>query len=95
MIHRAEDVLIKSEAFKLPTKNRLSTQKKQQHYYSGKKKRHTLKSQIGINVKGYKILATSFLEGKNHDFKIFEQSRLLLHDKVIVNVDTGYLGNSR
>jgi hypothetical protein len=48
-----------------------------------------------VNAKGLKVLATSFSEGKMHDFKLFEKSRLPLKNNIPVNVDTGYLGISK
>lgn len=44
-------------------------------YYSGKKKRHTIKNQILISPRTKKILAVSdMVEGKRHDKKVFEDS---------------------
>jgi len=47
-------------------KNRKNLQK---HYYSGKKKRHTIKTQVVVNKKNSQILATDFSNGKKHDFR--------------------------
>lgn len=49
----------------------------QQHYYSGKKKQHTVKNQLVVNPKTKKILAISnTVEGKRHDKKVMEQDLL-------------------
>ena len=45
-----------------------------------------------IDTKGLTILATTFSEGKLHDFKLYKKSRLPLHPNIQINVDTGYLG---
>lgn len=70
-------------------KNRRNLQK---HYYSGKKKKHTIKTQVVVNKKNSQILATNFSNGKKHDFKLFKESKLRLNGKTKVLVDTGYVG---
>jgi hypothetical protein len=37
-------------------------------FYSGKKKRHTIKSQVVVDKKTKKVICTSFSNGKKHDF---------------------------
>ena len=54
-------------------KNRNNRQK---HFYSGKKKRHTIKSQIVVNKKTKQVVCTAFANGKCHDFKLFKKSKL-------------------
>jgi hypothetical protein len=56
--------------------------KKQKNYYSGKKKRHTMKSQIVVDKKNQKIICTSFGKGREHDFKLFKESRICLHPEI-------------
>ena len=46
-----------------PTKN-------QQQYYSGKKKKHTLKTEIQMNTKGRILRISHPVPGKVHDFKL-------------------------
>ena len=48
-----------------------------------------------IDAHGLKILATTFSEGKLHDFKLYKKSRLPISSNIQVNVDTGYLGIKR
>ncbi len=66
--------------------------KKQRKYYSGKKKRHTLKTQLVLNKASGKIMAVEVRAGKTHDFRIFKESEVhvLTTNKVIV--DSGYQG---
>ena len=66
---------------------------RQKHYYSGKKKRHSIKAQV-IVEKG-KILATYFANGKKHDFRMFKESKLPLPASTIAEVDLGYQGIKR
>lgn len=52
---------------------------KQKYFYSGKKKRHTLKTQVVVDKKSQKVICTSFSNGKKHDFKLFKESNVLVH----------------
>ena len=68
------------------------TKKKQKRYYSGKKKKHTLKTQI-ITTSTGKILAITIDKGRTHDFKVFKKSKAtkkIILSKVLT--DLGYLG---
>ena len=68
------------------------TKKKQKQYYSGKKKKHTQKTQI-ITTSTGKILAVTIDKGRTHDFKLFKQSkatRKIILSKVLA--DLGYVG---
>lgn len=52
---------------------------KQKYYYSGKKKRHTVKNQILVNPRNKKILYISrTVEGKLHDKKLLEREPIIL-----------------
>lgn len=51
----------------------------QQRYYSGKKKRHTIKNQLVVSPRTKRILSVSpTVEGKMHDHALLDQSDLLL-----------------
>jgi hypothetical protein len=49
--------------------------KKQRKWYSGKKKRHTMKTQALVNKKDRRKICTAFAAGKKHDFKLFCESK--------------------
>jgi exonuclease III len=70
----------------------LSVQKKQKKYYSGKKKRHTIKTQLVLNKNTQDIICIYVTKGKTHDFKAFKNSRLPIAPSNIVAVDSGYQG---
>jgi len=54
--------------------NRPKDSKTQKRYYSGKKKKHTVKNQILVNPRTRKILHVSkTVEGKKHDKKLAEE----------------------
>jgi hypothetical protein len=74
---------------KKPIKNRRNKQKK---YYSGKKKRHTLKSQIIVEQASKKIVAVECCIGKKHDFRLFKESATHIHPEIQALFDTGYIG---
>ena len=60
--------------------------------YSGKKKRHTQKTQIVADKESKRILCTAFDKGRRHDFKLFKQSKVYLKKESKCLVDTGYQG---
>ncbi|BAG41226.1 transposase [Orientia tsutsugamushi str. Ikeda] len=51
---------------------------------------HTLKTQIVLDKKTHKVICTNFFNGKKHDFRLFKESKILVHPKVKVITDTGY-----
>ncbi|MBQ1392976.1 MAG: transposase [Lachnospiraceae bacterium] len=48
--------------------------KKQKQYYSGKKKKHTIKVQIIADSETKDILNIAFTKGRTHDFKLFKDT---------------------
>ena len=64
----------------------------QRHFYSGKKKRHTIKQQIVVDTKSQTIISTSQANGKTHDFKIFKKSKNHVHPNTKIQGDSGYQG---
>ncbi len=50
---------------------------KRKMYYSGKKKRHTVKTQLMVNNHGYIIHKTDHKKGKRHDY-IFKNIRKII-----------------
>ena len=68
---------------------------KQKAYYSGKKKRHTIKTQLTVNRDGLILDTSMAVEGKRHDFKLFEDHETLektIPKEVEVLLDSGYQG---
>ncbi|MEK7306056.1 MAG: IS5 family transposase [Nitrospirota bacterium] len=66
--------------------------KKQRKYYSGKKKRHSLKTQMVLNRTTRQIICTAYGNGSQHDFSLYKQSRLALCCSTSAQVDSGYQG---
>lgn len=103
---KIEDILIKSWMFSLPKKTLLQSDlesiivdatevqierpsKRQRRHYSGKKKKHTMKAQVVISWAG-QILRTDFANGKMHDKKLFDKSKLMVSPKTKKRVDSWY-----
>ena len=66
--------------------------KRQRNYYSGKKKRHTIKTQVVVNKANGSIICTNFAKGRKHDFKVFKESKVRVNPKSKIVVDSGYQG---
>ena len=64
----------------------------QREYYSGKKKKHTIKIQIIIDEITKKIVGVSFEKGSVHDFKLFKNTTENLDKSIPFLADNGYLG---
>ena len=67
-------------------------QKKQKAYYSGKKKRHTIKVQLVVCLMTLQILSVICRKGHVHDFKILKESNLKIHSDIDKLGDAGYQG---
>lgn len=65
--------------------------KKQDKYYSGKKK-HTIKSQIIFCPLQTAILSVFCGKGRTHDFELFKRSKICLHPDSVILADLGYQG---
>lgn len=65
---------------------------KQKHCYSGKKKRHTLKSQVIVDKRSRKAICTAFGNGKKQDFTLFKESKVRWTEKTCGITDSGYTG---
>lgn len=73
---------------------RPKNQEIQATFYSGKKKRHCVKNNVLVNRQAKIMLLTSTCEGKKHDKKIADETRLALPDGSSLCQDTGFQGFS-
>ena len=71
---------------------RPNEKRKRKTHYSGKKKRHTVKTQLTVNSKGLIIHKTPHARGSRHDYALFKQHHPCLPKQVGVEVDLGYKG---
>ncbi len=60
--------------------------------YSGKKKRHTIKTQVMVNNRGLIIHKTKHKKGKRHDYDIYKKNHPVTPEQVVSVFDLGYLG---
>ena len=74
------------------TETPIERPKKNKSGYSGKKKRHTIKTQIVVDKKTRRIISTAITNGKRHDFRLFKESKTRIHPDIKVVTDTGYQG---
>lgn len=72
---------------------RPKNKRRRKNYYSGKKKRHTVKTQILVNKKGIVLHKTKHRNGKQHDYDMFKKTGPPdIPPNVEVGVDRGYQG---
>ena len=64
-------------------------------FYSGKKKRHTLKAQLIIEQSTGKIICTFFGQGRQHDFALFKASGVQFDPETESLQDSAYQGISQ
>ncbi len=65
---------------------------KRKMYYSGKKKRYTVKNQIMVNNRGYILHKVAHKKGKRHDYDVYKKNHPVAPKEVVTVVDLGYLG---
>ena len=61
-------------------------------YYSGKRKRYTVKQELMVNQQGRILYKTRCKAGRNHDYKIYKSNRPLTPKDVENVFDLGFLG---
>lgn len=65
----------------------------QKKYYSGKKKKHTVKNNLVINSNNRKVCFLSeTVPGKTHDKKLADESEMTFPENSILEQDTGFQG---
>ena len=74
--------------------NKKKAKSKQKKYYSGKKKRHTIKAQVSVNTDGLILDLSKSVPGSVHDYKLLKQSGLMEDIPLLAKkiTDTGYDG---
>jgi hypothetical protein len=71
---------------------RPANKRKRKGYYSGKKKRHTVKTQLVVNNHGFIIHKTGHRKGRRHDYDIYKKNHPATPKQVVNVLDLGYLG---
>ena len=71
---------------------RPKNKRKRKSYYSGKKKKHTIKTQYMVNSEGTILHKTGHDRGRIHDYEIFKNKHPTTPVQVENILDLGYLG---
>ena len=71
---------------------RPKNRRKRNAYYSGKKKRHTVKTQLMVNNHGLIIHKLGYKKGRRHDYDIYKENHPVTPKQVVTIFDLGYLG---
>jgi len=66
--------------------------KRKKIFYSGKKKKHTVKTQLMVNNRGFIIHKTGHKKVRRHDYSIYKENHPLTPKQVLNVFDLGYLG---
>lgn len=96
IVHKIENILIKSRIFSLPGKKKLlepsgledvvvmdvmespiqRPQRHQKAFYSGKQRKHTLKTQAVVELQTSRVICLAHGKGKTHDFQLLKSSEV-------------------
>ena len=71
---------------------RPKNKRRRKSYYSGKKKKHTVKTQFMVNGQGLILHKTRHKGGRYHDYHLYKHNRPVTPSQVENIVDLGYLG---
>ncbi len=61
-------------------------------FYSGKKKRHTVKNHIMVNNRGYILHKVGYKKGRKHDYDVYKKNHPVIPKQVVNIFDLGYRG---
>ena len=70
----------------------IDNKSKRKLFYSGKKKRHTVKTQFMVNNRGFIIHKSNHKKGRRHDYDIYKENHPVTPKQVVNVFDLGYLG---
>ena len=72
---------------------RPKNKRKRKSYYSGRKRKHTVKTQLMVNTEGLILHKTGHSNGRKHDYDIYKHNHPTITPSQVDNiVDLGYLG---
>jgi len=71
---------------------RPKNKRKRKSYYSGKKKKHTIKTQYMVNNEGLILHKTGHKSGRKHDYYIYKHNHPITPVQVENVFDLGYMG---
>lgn len=71
---------------------RPKNRRRRKSQYSGRKKKHTVKTQLMVNTEGLILHKTGHRNGRKHDYDIYKHNHPITPSQVDNIVDLGYLG---
>ena len=71
---------------------RPKNKRRRKSHYSGRKKKHTVKTQLMVNTEGMILHKTGHKGGRKHDYDIYKHNHPITPSQVDNVVDLGYLG---
>ncbi len=71
---------------------RPKNRRRRKSHYSGKKKKHTVKTQLLVNKNGLIIHKSDYHRGRDHDYNIWKKTKPNIPKNVEVGMDLGYQG---
>jgi hypothetical protein len=71
---------------------RPKNKQKRKTHYSGKKKKHTVKTQLTVNKQGLIVHKSRHAKGSTHDYALYKHSHPKLPKEITSKLDLGYLG---
>jgi len=71
---------------------RPKNKRRRKSHYSGKKKKHTVKTQLLVNKKGVILHKTRYEPGSTHDYGLWKKTHPKVPPNVTMDADLGYFG---
>jgi hypothetical protein len=71
---------------------RLVDKNRRKMFYSGKKRRYTVKSQLMANDSGGIIYKANHKKGRRHNYDIYKENHPIIPKQVVTVADLGYYG---
>ncbi len=71
---------------------RPNNKKKRKIYYSGKRRRHTVKKELMVNQQGKILYKTQYKVGRRHDYNVYKTHQPSTPKDVVNVFDLGFLG---
>jgi hypothetical protein len=71
---------------------RPKNKRRRKSHYSGRKKKHTVKTQLMVNSEGLILHKTAHKGGRKHDYYVYKHNHPITPSQVENVVDLGYLG---
>lgn len=71
---------------------RPENKRRRKSFYSGKRKRHTAKTQLAVNSDGFIVHKTDHVRGRKHDYALYKEEHPIFPKEVNQIFDLGYKG---